>query len=245
MNKHHYSNETRFRYREHQSSTRAARCVTSVLVAATLLALINAERLIEPVLQISQRAAMQRTEPVRVDLNTEPVHVEKNWIIMTAPQAQWILNIEKPEPQPPIKEQPEAAKPVKKIEKNKPVVKPKPQPVQPVKVVQSVGSAAQADQDNGSVKDVKAQELALGQIIALIEKHKRYPSRARSVGLEGKAVLSVSVDAAGVVQRVKIVSSTHPLFLRATLQASRKLPGLQTPMQKPVELQIPVVYQLH
>ena len=236
----HYPNETQFRYREWDKSTRAARTVT---LAVAILALVFLSKTPEPVTRFTQEAALKRVDPVKVDLNAEPVHVEKNWVIMTVPEARWEIAINEPEPVkvPPKVTQPKEPEPVKP--KVKPKLKAAVKP--PVKVTSSAGSANNAPAISGASQSVTAQTLALEQIIAEVEKRKHYPSRARSIGLEGKALIEADINAQGVVTAVRVTSATHPLFARATMQATRKLPGLSTPVRKALRLQIPVQYRLN
>lgn len=49
-----------------------------------------------------------------------------------------------------------------------------------------------------------------------------YPPAARAMGLSGRVVLEVVVDEEGLVQEVRVLSASHPLFVEAAVEAVRR-----------------------
>ena len=85
---------------------------------------------------------------------------------------------------------------------------------------------------------------ALMQIVQVIEQNKRYPKRARDIGLEGQTILIVSIDASGAVTDYRLQEGGNALFRRATLSAAQHLKGLKTQVSKAATLEIPVRYEI-
>ena len=61
------------------------------------------------------------------------------------------------------------------------------------------------------------------QVLAWIERHKRYPSRASDRRLEGEAVVALTLDRRGQLRRVELIqSSGHGLLDEAALEAVQR-----------------------
>lgn len=61
------------------------------------------------------------------------------------------------------------------------------------------------------------------QVLAWIERHKRYPPRASDRRLEGEAVVALTLDRRGRLRRVELIqSSGHPLLDEAAIDAVQR-----------------------
>lgn len=228
---------------EDRNATFSAQLLTSVVagsvLAVSFLALSNP-------LALPQKAALQSIVSPRVErITVEPIHRERDWIIMTVPAGAWKVLIEEPEPIT-------APKPIEK--KEPPVVKKKPvkEPVKPVEkpktprtaAKQNAGSAKIAPAVTGSGQQTNNMSNALSQIVEIIERHKQYPKRARDIGLEGTTHLLVTVNAQGSVVEFKLKDGGNALLRRATMNAARHLKGFQTAAREAATLEIPVRYEI-
>ena len=62
-----------------------------------------------------------------------------------------------------------------------------------------------------------------GQVLAWLEKHRRYPARASASGLEGVAVVAITLDRRGRLLRASLVSSSgHPMLDDAAVAQVRE-----------------------
>ena len=61
-----------------------------------------------------------------------------------------------------------------------------------------------------------------GPLVAIVRVEPDYPSRAEQQGLEGWVVLEFDVSAAGHVENVRIIESSHAVFERAAVRAALK-----------------------
>lgn len=174
----------------------------------------------------------------------------------------------KPEPEPmlPPPPAPEPPPPPKPVVKPKPAPKPAPKPVKsaPKPAVEkpkpaeeppseaSAGSNSSARSGGaGGVSNASGnaeagdESAALALIVREIEAHKRYPRRARQTGVEGKVVLSVEIDAAGIIRSVSLLEKHNSVLLnRAALQAAHGLVGMKLPLGKAMTAAVPVVFTL-
>lgn len=174
----------------------------------------------------------------------------------------------KPEPEPmlPPPPAPEPPPPPKPVVKPKPAPKPAPKPVKsaPKPAVEkpkpaeeppseaSAGSNSSARSGGaGGISNASGnaeagdESAALALIVREIEAHKRYPRRARQTGVEGKVVLSVEIDAAGIIRSVSLLEKHNSVLLnRAALQAADGLVGMKLPLGKAMTAAVPVVFTL-
>ena len=177
---------------------------------------------------------------VQVDAKPEPVKEEPPKEIKEPP---------KPETKPVEKPRP-AKKSMKKpvpVKKNPP---PAPQESKasegsPAPATDSGGKAAAPVQGTASGQSAEARSKALAEIIAVIDANKRYPRRARQTGAEGDVVLSVTIDAAGIVTNV-ILKTPNPSMLlnRAALKAAEPLIGRKLPLAQPLTVEVPVRFTI-
>ena len=171
-----------------------------------------------------------------------PLKKEPRWVIMTVPASSWKIHLE--EPQPIIEKVKEEPKPVE-VKPKEPLKEKKKTIERPRKnVTKSVGSAKQAAATTGSGQNTNDMSNALAQIVQVIEEHKRYPKRARDIGMEGSTVLIVSIDSNGQVIDYRLRDGGNALFRRATLSAAQHLTGLKTQIRRAATLEIPVRYEI-
>lgn len=216
-----------------------AKLFTSV-VSMTLLAVAFLQ--FSDPLAMPQKASIQQ-EPIKpVDSMAIPLKKEPRWVIMTVPASSWKIHLE--EPQPIIEKVKEEPKPVE-VKPKEPLKEKKKTIERPRKnVTKSVGSAKRAASSNGSGQTNNEISNALMQIVQVIEQNKRYPKRARDIGLEGQTILIVSIDASGAVTDYRLQEGGNALFRRATLSAAQHLKGLKTQVSKAATLEIPVRYEI-
>ena len=215
-----------------------ARLLTSV--TATSLFILAFLQFSDP-LAMPQKASVHRDPVKPIENIATPLKKEPRWVIMTVPASAWKIHLQ--EPQPVIKKVKEEQKP--------PEVKPKELP-KPQKTVEpprksaakSVGSAKQAPATQGTGQSNNEMSNALMQIVQVIEKNKRYPKRARDIGLQGQTVLIVTINDSGIVTDYRLREGGNALFRRATLSAAQQLKGLKTQARRAASLEIPVRYEI-
>lgn len=80
-----------------------------------------------------------------------------------------------------------------------------------------------AEASAGGTPAPDAADRYPAQVLAWIERHKRYPSRASDRRLEGEAVVALTLDRRGRLRRVELVqSSGHALLDEAAIDAVRR-----------------------
>ena len=192
-------------------------------------------------LAMPQRASVEQ-EPVKPTENiATPLKKEPRWVIMTISPGAWKIHLE--QPQPVVEKVKEEQKPIEVKPKEKP--KPEKKKLKPQKAVaKSIGSAKQAPAVTGSGQNNNDMSNALMQIVQVIEEHKRYPKRARDIGIEGSTVLIVSIDNNGHVTDYRLRDGGNALFRRATISAAQHLKGLKTQARRAATLEKPVRYEI-
>lgn len=222
------------------TATKVARfvlCLIGVGVISTLSFLQTTK------FEWSQKAALERSEKKVVDFNATPIHTEKHWTLLTVPDSAWSLSMAEPEQ---VRQQPTVAS-VRKPLKEKPPKKKSPKlKVQSTKdrIQPTVGSATYSETTVGSSAPKNLETKILGEIVAVIERQKHYPKRAKDIGLQGVVKVLVHVNSQGVVSDYQLEKGGHPLLRRATLEASMGLKGLQTSATQAIVMTIPVRYQI-
>lgn len=178
---------------------------------------------------------------VKVDAKPEPIKENP-----PPPPPEEPKVIEEPKPKPVVKKPPVKKKPVKK---DLPVAKKEVKATEGVKVpaapAVSGGTSAAPVQGTASGVSADARNAALAKIVAVIDAHKRYPRRARQTGAEGDVVLTVTIDASGVVTNV-VLKKPHPSVLlnRAALKAAEPLIGEKLPLSAPLTVEVPVRFTI-
>ncbi len=243
MIRQHIAYDSRERTAEERNASFSAQLLTSVVTGSALV--LSFLTFSNP-LELPQKAALQSIITPRIErVTVEPIHQEREWIIMTVPAGAWKILIEEPEPvviPKPVKQ--EEPPPVKKEPVKKPV-KPVKKPSPPSMVTkQSAGSAKTAPPETNSGQQTNHMANALSQIVEIIERHKQYPKRARDIGLKGTTYLLVTVNAQGSVVDIKLKDGGNALLRRATMNAARHLQGIKTDAREAATLEIPVRYEI-
>ena len=159
---------------------------------------------------------------------------------------------EKPKPK---REEP---KPVKTAMAEKFVPKPKPeekpQPVQPQKQLTHIDAKmaeeTQAQQQGGSEQALEAKQLWYGQVLALLQKQKRYPRLALMRSEQGVAKVHFELDRNGQLLAAKLEDSSgyHSLDEEALALVRRVSPFPAPPSViagERISLDVPVAFQVN
>lgn len=182
---------------------------------------------------------------VKVDAKPEPViEPEPEPVPEVKPEP-------KPEPPPPVKK-PKA----KPVPKPKPAPKPVPKPepvVEPQAPAPEIRGQAEEGASGGmggngahhSASSDAARQSALALIVDTIDANKGYPRRARQNGIEGTVMLRVTIDSDGRISAVDVKKKHASVLLnRAALKAANKLIGMRLEGIGPLEVDVPVVFEL-
>ncbi len=164
----------------------------------------------------------------------------------------------KPEPPPPIEKL--KAKPVPKHKpaakaaaKPKPVVESKAPPLEPQTPAPEIRGQAEEGASGGTGGDGMhhaansnvLRQSALAIIVDTIDANKSYPRRARQNGIEGTVVLRVTIGSGGRILTVDVRKKHASVLLnRAALKAADKLIGMRFEGIGPLEVDVPVVFDL-
>lgn len=90
-----------------------------------------------------------------------------------------------------------------------------------------------------------ARQSALALIVETIDANKSYPRRARQNGIEGTVMLRVTIASDGRIAAVDIKKKHASVLLnRAALKAANKLIGMHLEGIGPLEVDVPVVFEL-
>ncbi len=140
----------------------------------------------------------------------------------------------KPKPEPP----PPPPPPPPPKPRPKPKVKPKvtPKVVPPVAAVDN--SAALAAQR------LSNEKMALGILVGLIEKNKKYPRQAMKRGIQGAIRLHVILNAQGVVTSAKVVGSGPTVLRKATEKLGATLIGKNVGVKTALNVTVPISYTM-
>jgi protein TonB len=88
------------------------------------------------------------------------------------------------------------------------------------------------------------ESAVINELIARIERYKRYPKRARDTGQERGVTLIVEIDASGKMKTTEMAPGGNALFRRATRSAAKHLKDYRTRANRAFRLEIPVRYRL-
>ena len=217
---------------EERSATGHARAITGVLTLG-FVALLSVH-VSDQMTRLQQQAAALQIPSIPADSRLPLLQVEPGWEILSMPDSSWVIQV-KPEDKP--------------VKKEKPIQRKKPEPIKPVKKVEKVkavsGAKANASEKTGAAKTIDTSAIVLSEIIDQIERHKHYPDRAKSQGIEGRILLEVSLGSDGTVREVGLKKGGHPLLRRATLQAAKHLKAMKTQAKQAMVLVVPVTYEIH
>lgn len=177
---------------------------------------------------------------VKVEAKPEPVKEETP----PPPPPEAPKVIEEPKPKPMVKKPSVKKKPVKK---DLPIDKTEVKASDGAKASAALSGGKSASLAQGTASGVltDAQNAALAKIVAVIDKHKRYPRRARQTGAEGDVVLAVTIDGNGIVTGV-VLKKPHASVLlnRAALKAAEPLIGVKLPLSAPLTVEVPVRFTI-
>ena len=108
-----------------------------------------------------------------------------------------------------------------------------------------------ASKDRTAIPDSTSKEQVLEdsmpEPLEPISNYIYYPDSARDAGLEGKVVLTVLIDEEGLVTKVKIESSTDPIFeepARNALLRVRFKPAMENGKPIKVWYTVPISYKI-
>jgi periplasmic protein TonB len=183
--------------------------------------------------------------PLRVNLLAV---VAEDTVDVPTPPPEPLPKPKPPEPKPKPKPEPEP-KPLPEPEPEPippPLEKPPEPPPEPVKeVVQASPVEAVVTPPLDAVATACYEQL----LVAWLEKHKKYPRRAKRLRIQGEAVLRILINRAGQTQQVTLERGTgNRLLDKAALEmAQRANPFPAMPDNDPrrgLEFMVPVVFAL-
>lgn len=204
----------------------------------------------------SDSADLVANAPV-ITIDLAPVPVAPSVTRNDMPPDQVLSRAEEPEPEPPksiekieVPPAPASEPQLAVLPPPKPIEKPKEEkPKQKRRRLASAPSAAEhraeraaAPLPGASSRDPDALPNWKSQLVARLERYKRYPSEAQSRGEQGVAQLAFSVDRGGGVHDARIVhSSGSSLLDRETLALIERAQPLPPPPAAAAGAQIAVV----
>jgi protein TonB len=176
-------------------------------------------------------------EPLRLSLNMFAPEPKKEEIIEIKP---------KPKPKPKLKQKPKPK--IAKVPIHQEVVEEQPQEIKDIqeesKDTQEEIVQIQEEQMSSAASIVEDESYKL-LIIAAIEKHKGYPSKAMSMNMEGSVTVELQIDKNGNLISVEIINSSgHKMLdshtVRSIKKASKNFPKLPRNMT----FSIPISYKI-
>ncbi|WP_369311248.1 energy transducer TonB [Providencia rettgeri] len=199
----------------------------AVPVNATVMTLAMTQFLLEKhvstVDEVISDSGGQISSPIELEQAIIEVAKEQNETDNEDRSAKTTPAVSKPKEQ--VKKQPK-----KKVESKEVVKKPNSDEVeQPSKAgeseITSQASGVQGNQQTVAVgeqlEDIRLSYLA--KVRNELERHKKYPRRARTMGIEGSVVLHFQLTSQGELINVSIVSSEHnEIFNKAVLNAVKR-----------------------
>lgn len=184
--------------------------------------------LLATIAEVSENAVTDIVEPPSPSPPSPPVTAKPEPVIQKTPA--------KPKPKPkPVKSPVAEVKPVKNI----------PEPGQVTEVVQQVTQAKASPAILDAVATARYEQL----LVAWLEKHKKYPRRAKRLRIEGEGMLRILIDRTGQVRQVNLEQRTgNRLLDKAALEmAQRANPFPSMPENDPrgkLEFMVPVAFML-
>ncbi len=168
-----------------------------------------------------------------------PPPVQPFRISLLATIAETAVNASVPIPEPPAKPKPVTQETPSEQPAVKPVPEPLPETVQPSPVETVVAPL-------DAVATVRYEQL----LVAWLEKHKKYPRRAKRLRIEGEGMLRILIDRTGRTRQVSLAQRTgNRLLDKAALEmAQRADPFPPIPENDPrreLEFMVPVAFVLH
>jgi len=190
----------------------------------------------------------------------QPVPVQPLRINLLAAIAETTTNVSSAITEPPIKPEPVIQPaPVKPQAPAKPVPEPQqielqpakntPEPHEPVaEAVEEIAQPAPAE-PSPTILDAAATARYEQLLVAWLEKHKKYPRRAKRLRIEGEGMLRILIDRTGQTQQVSLAQPTGNRLLdkAALAMAQRANPFPPMPENDPrrkLEFIVPVAFVL-
>jgi len=92
----------------------------------------------------------------------------------------------------------------------------------------------------------EADRLAvyMAEVRSRVAAHKRYPSMARSRGIEGLVIVRVAIGADGSLESVEVAGEGSGVLARATRQAVERAAPFPVPPRSDLSFEIPIRYDL-
>ncbi len=194
-------------------------------------------------LLVPKPLALPMIVPVEIEeeIFIKPKEIEK---ILAEESVRIIYEAPPPPPPPPeVKPKPKPKPPPPPPPKPKPKPKPKPEPKVQPKATAPVATPV----DNGAelaAQKLQAEQQALGILVGLIERNKKYPRQAQRKGIQGSIRLHVIVNGQGVVTSAKVVGSGPSVLKKATEQLGEKLIGQNVGIKTSLNVQVPIAYTM-
>ncbi len=204
-----------------------------ILLCLMLASIKFAEKL------LAKPAIMPLVIPIEIEqeIFIKPKKMEK----ILAQESEHII-YEAPPPPPEVKPEPKPKPPPPPPPPPKPRPKPKVKP----KVVPKAPPAPVAV-DNGAdlaAQKMKAEQMALGLLVGLVEKYKKYPRQAMRKGVQGAITLHVVLNNQGVVTSAKVVGSGPTVLRKATEKLGAQLIGKNVGVKAALNVRVPISYTL-
>lgn len=92
---------------------------------------------------------------------------------------------------------------------------------QPFQQKNEANEARQNDAQAAAAKQIEAAQLANNQYLPVEKNAPAYPERALEKGLEGSCTVSYNVNTQGRVEAPKALDDCHPLFIKASIEATK------------------------
>jgi len=227
--------------------------LTRLHISATILIAMMLHGVFAAWLSLPEQVALPK--PVKQAIKVNLLAAIAETTVNTASEKVKTPTPQKVKPKPITKKQPKKVKPkpvIKKQPKKPQPIKPSVAEVKPVKQLpeQRVEST-QPSQTEVSVTKLDAVATARYEqlLVAWLEKHKKYPSRAKRLRIEGEGMLRILIDRNGQTQQVSLQQRTgNRLLDKAVLEmAQRANPFPPMPKNDPrlkLEFVVPVAFLL-
>ncbi len=207
---------------------------------------INITLLIAILLHGGIAVGFSLSQPVPPPTPVQPLQIN---LLATIAETSVNATAEIIEPLPPEKPEPVIQKvPEKLVEPPAAEVKPVENTAEPEQVTEAVAQVTPAEV-SPAIPDAAASARYEQLLVAWLEKHKKYPQRAKRLRIEGEGILRILIDRTGHTQQVNLEQRTgNRLLDKAALEmAQRANPFPPMPENDPrgkLEFMVPVAFML-